>query len=254
MTLIIDTSTGEPSEFDVASLPTSTLISFTADPEVQAELKRRMKSGELTASTAFHLPGKHDQKRHGRRRGWAGRTTYPDDMPDDLRKEIETALAPLSRDYTLPVKRVMWTDPEIHGYPVATKSRDTIYVNKDLATDRAAFEAKWDSADYTVSGHDLGIVITHEYGHMLDNALGFEDEKAFHTIHDQSWFKDADTYHRLNKISIYAGENGFEAVAELFAAYRTGKVGKVAGDENTINDPMIHLVGTTFDRHFGGTR
>jgi hypothetical protein len=64
--MIIQDGRNGATKVDVRDLSTQDLFALINDPEVQAEYQRRL-HGVMAAGHPFHMPGKHNQKDHGRK-------------------------------------------------------------------------------------------------------------------------------------------------------------------------------------------
>jgi hypothetical protein len=135
------------------------------------EVARILNGQPLTASASaetFHLPGKHEQKSHGIRKGSqeSSATTLNSPMPEQVAMR-----SPATRSAARKVVRAFYNDKSVTGEQLYTpEERNAIeaYGDKWYSSVNAALRSKTTtglSQEYR-SGHDLNDLIT-----RMDNAL-----------------------------------------------------------------------------------
>jgi len=207
--LVAATAGGGPSRWiaDDFVAGTSTVVDVPVD-----ELRGAF--ADEFARTA-HLQGKHDQRSHAHG-GRGGRVTV--DLPgmdEGLKGEVTSAAESLVADYpALDGLTVKYGDPAVMSGTYATKSKDTIYLNREHWTPEGAAKHQADFEGLLADPSATG-VINHEAGHILDGKYLTDVGGDAYTADREAIFGAG-----LQRTTPYGQEARGEAVAEAFSQYR----------------------------------
>lgn len=214
---------------------------------------------EGPVSSEFHLSGQHDQSSHG---NWASSSDeFTDEYggdedpggsrlrnfglsgwPEDRRRAVLDTVAALRDKYPEVEKKlgmisINALDNQSNGAPaeqaVAVVFGGTAHIDIHPMAGDAAWLEENDS-DITVSRNNLADLMTHEFGHVIENAM--TDRMRLRMVrpfieaqmdYNATVMREASPYpgkyaDLVEKVSEYAGSDPSEAFAEAFLQYERG--------------------------------